>query len=100
MAIQKECMEFLNIFLIDKNQYDRMNDEQINGKIGTYVEFVEWNVKCLKGYNNEECIFFKHLCDKILLGKIGQMDMEYCVVWKTYSIFFDIHKNLILVHPR
>jgi hypothetical protein len=99
---EKECLYLLNRFIINQYDYDRMIGYDCNNIDPnlSYDDFVEWNVKCLKEYKDEDYVFFKYLCDKMNQNKIGQMDMETCVVFTTTNIFFDINKNLIIVNPR
>ena len=99
---EQECTALLMKFIIDDYDYQRMIDLDYDGidEKKSYDEFLEWNITCLKEYSNEEYIFFKVLCQKIDKQQIEQMDMESCLGWKTYSLFFDINKNLVIVHPR
>ena len=99
---EKECLYLLNRFIINQHDYDRMIGYDCNNIDPnlSYDDFMEWNVNCLKEYKEEDYVFFKYLCDKINQNKIGQMDMETCVVFTTTNIFFDINKNLIIVNPR
>jgi len=98
----EEYITLLEENLIDKDDYQRMLELDYDGidETKSYDDFVKWNINCLKEYSKEEYIFFKVLCQKIDDQKLGQMDMESCVGWDTYCLFFDINKNLILVHPR
>jgi len=100
--IEKECMQLLNRLLVDQYDYNRMMEHDCShiDKSKTYLEFVEWNVTCLKEYCKENCSLFKNLCDKIIQQKIGQMDMESCAVFKTSNLLFDKNNNLVIVNPR
>jgi hypothetical protein len=66
----------------------------------SYAQFIEWNILVLRAQSVEELVFFRHLCNTIMRGDLFQMDMEDCVVFKTCSMFFDVHKKIVVVHPR
>ncbi len=90
-------------FMLDKDDYKRMIDLKIVHEIDknlSYEQFIDWNFKCINELSDEDKSFLKILCNKINNKKIGQMDLESCVVFETCSIFFDKNKNLVIVNPR
>ena len=99
---EQECKNLLLKYIISIFDYDRMINNECDGihKNQSYKKFVDWNIECLKESSIEDIFIFKMICNKIGQNKIGQMDMESCIVWKTTNIFFDTNKNLVIVHPR
>jgi len=98
----EECLELFNKIKLDTHDYDRMINEDCSG-IKTRLshdQFLDWNIRCIKELSDEDKVFFKTLCNKIINQKIGQMDMEDCGIWVSYSLFFDLEKNIIIVLPR
>lgn len=98
----EECLELFNKIKLDSLEYDRMVNNDCSG-IKTRLshgQFLDWNIRCIKELSDEDKVFFKILCNKIINQKIGQMDLEDCGVWESYSLFFDLKKNIVIVHPR
>jgi len=98
----EECLELFNKIKLYSLDYDRMVNNDCSGikTILSYDQFLDWNIKCIKESSDEDKVFFKALCNKIINKNIGQMDLEDCGVWVSDSLFFDLKKNIIIVHPR
>jgi len=98
----EECLELFNKIKLDSHDYDRMVDHDCSGikTILSYDQFLDWNIRCIKELSDEDKVFFKILCNKIINRNIKQMDLEDCGVWVSESLFFDLKKNIVIVHPR
>jgi hypothetical protein len=92
----------LEIVLPNEDDFYRMVEEECRAVVSfqTYTEFVMWNIECLRVSSEEELKFFRFLSNKIMRGEFLQMDFEDCNVWKTSNLFFDMKRNLVVVHPR
>jgi hypothetical protein len=82
--------------------YERMLGEECKGidKAETYHDFLSWNKSCLEEQSFDDVKWVWGLCQRLNNNKIGTMDMEDCGIWEADAIFYDLKKNLIIVHPR
>ena len=86
--------------IVDKNDYDRMIERDCS-KIDidmSYIEFILYNKKCLDSLSYDDIKWVLEVCKRI--NKIGMMDLQSCAVWKASYIFYDINKNIVIVHER
>jgi len=83
----------------DYNQMIYYECSKINTKL-SYTQFLEWNINCIIESSDEDRLLFKILANNIINKKIGQMDLESCVVFESFSLFYDVNKKLIIVNPR
>jgi hypothetical protein len=92
----------LTQFIPNVYDYKRMVAYEYADNIGdeTYDDFLQWNIKCIMEYSDDDYNFLVKLCEKIGIDKIGQMDMESCVVWDSSGIFFNKNKKLVIYNPR
>jgi hypothetical protein len=65
-----------------------------------YDQFIQWNIKCIEESTDDDKLFFKMLCSKIINDNISQMDLESCSIFDTFSVFFSSNKKLIVVNQR
>jgi hypothetical protein len=65
-----------------------------------YLEFREWNEKCLFDLYEDEREPMEWLCDRIAQSKVGNMDMEACCVFVTQGFYFDNKKRLVIYNGR
>jgi hypothetical protein len=100
MTEQRE--KLVKQFIPDENDYERMVAYEYANDIEcqSYNDFIDWNIKCVMEYSEDDYNFLAKLCEKIRISQIGQMDMESCAVWDSSGIFFNKQKNLIIYHPR
>lgn len=82
--------------------YERMLGQECKGIewAETYSDFLEWNKSCLEELSLEDVKWVWGLCQRLNNNKIGMMDMECCGVWEADAIYYDLNKNLVIVHPR
>jgi len=98
----EECIQLFTKIKLDKYDYERMIEcdcLKINKEL-SYNEFIEWNIKCIEESKDDDKLFFKLLCNKIINDDIGQMDLESCSVFNTCIVFFSTDKKLIVVNQR
>jgi hypothetical protein len=98
----EECIALFTQITLSTYDYDRMiyyECKKINAKL-SYNQFLEWNIKCIIESSDEDRLLFKILVNNIINKKIGQMDLESCAVFESYSVFYDTKKRLIIVNPR
>jgi len=88
--------------VVEECYYERMLGENCKGidVATTYNDFFLWNKKCLEELSYEDVNWVWGLCNRLNLKKIGMMDMEDCGIWKADTIFYDLNKQLVIVHPR
>ena len=88
--------------VVEECYYERMLGENCKGidVATTYNYFFLWNKKCLEELSYEDVNWVWGLCNRLNLKKIGMMDMEDCGIWKADTIFYDLNKHLVIVHPR
>ena len=82
--------------------YERMLGEecrQIDSAM-SYNDFFMYNKACLDELSYEDLSWVWGLCKHLNNKKIGMMDMENCCIWKADTIFYDINRELVIVHPR
>ena len=98
----EECQDLLKKCIVDDYDYERMQDYTCDaieeGK--SYEEFVEHNMAVVDMLSDEDCDFFINVCNKIKGGKLHQMDLERCSVFRTSRVFFDKQGGLVIVNPR
>jgi len=82
--------------------YERMLGEDCKAidEGETYHDFLSWNKSCLEELSDDDIKWVWGLCQRLNNKKIGTMDMEDCGIWEADSIFYDLNKNLVIVHPR
>ena len=83
--------------------YERMLGERSDGidSAMSYNEFFLYNKGCLEDLSHEDLSWVSGLCNRLNRGNcIGMMDMEDCGIWNADSIFYDLDRKLVLVHPR
>ena len=101
-----DCLSLLNRLIPNKLDYERMTwdkDTCIFKHLcsnESYEKFLERNRTIIMTSSEDDLVFFKYLCQNILLKNFGQMDMETCVIFNTNSLFFDKNKKIIMVNPR
>lgn len=98
----EECIALFTQITLSTYDYDRMiNNEcsEINTNL-SYNQFLEWNIKCIIESSDDDRLLFKILANNIINKKIGQMDLESCAVFESFSLFYDSNKILIIVNPR
>lgn len=88
--------------IVENFYYERMISESCKGidHSASYDEFFTWNKKCLEELSFEDVSWVWGLCNRLNSKKIGMMDMECCGIWKADCIFYDLNKNIVVVHPR
>jgi hypothetical protein len=98
----EQCISLFTQITLSIYDYNRMIHNECN-KINTnlsYNQFLEWNIKCIIESSDDDRLLFKILADNIINNKIGQMDLESCAVFESFSLFYDSKKRLIIVNPR
>lgn len=65
-----------------------------------YLEFINWNIKCINELSKERQDWLYNLCLLIKNKEITMMDEEHCTLWTASKIFFDKNKKLCIIHPR
>ena len=89
-------------YLVHECEYERMLGEECD-KIDislSYNDFILYNKSCLEKLSPERLNWVWSLCKELDNEKIGMMDLECCGVWKATCFFYDLYKNLVIVHPR
>ena len=88
--------------VVEECYYERMVSEECKGidAATRYNDFFLWNKKCLEELSYEDVNWVWGLCNRLNLKKIGMMDMEDCGIWKADTIFYNLNKELVIVHPR
>ena len=98
----EECIQLFTKIKLEKYDYERMINydcSKINKEL-SYDQFIQWNIKCIIELSDDDKLFFKMLCNKIINDDISQMDLEPCSVFDTCSVFFSTNKKLIVVNQR
>jgi hypothetical protein len=80
--------------------YERMLGEECKRIDSTmsYNDFFLYNKDCLDRLSYEDLSWVWGLCKRLQM--IGMMDMECCGIWKADTFFYDINRELVIVHPR
>jgi len=88
--------------IVPECYYERMIGEECRGIdiAENYREFLAWNKSCLEELSLEDTKWVWGLCDRMNKNYIGMMDMECCGIWEADTIFYDLNKRLVIVHPR
>lgn len=88
--------------VVEECYYERMIGEECKGiyPVETYHSFLAWNKSCLEELSFEDVKWVWGLCDRLNKKSISTMDMEDCGIWMADSIFYDLKKKLVIVHPR
>jgi hypothetical protein len=88
--------------VVEEGYYERMLGEDCKeiDEAETYNDFLVWNKSCLEELSLDDVKWVWGLCQRLNRNEIGMMDMEYCGIWKADSIYYDLNKNLVIVHPR
>jgi hypothetical protein len=98
----EQCISLFTQITLSDSDYDRMihhECKKINNKL-SYNQFLEWNIRCIIESSDDDRLLFKILANNIINNKIGQMDLESCAVFESFSLFYDTKKRLIIVNPR
>ena len=98
----EQCISLFTQITLCDSDYDRMIHHEcnkINNKL-SYNQFLEWNIRCIIESSDDDRLLFKILANNIINNKIGQMDLESCAVFESFSLFYDTKKRLIIVNPR
>lgn len=88
--------------LIAECEYERMLSQMclaIDPSL-SYNDFLAYNKKCLEELFPEDLEWMRCLCKRLNNGRIGMMDLEDCGIWEGHCFFYDLDKNLVIVHPR
>lgn len=64
----------------------------------SYNDFLLHNKACLDELSLDDVTWIWGLCKR--LKNLGMMDMECCGIWEGDSFFYNLDKELVLVHPR
>ena len=82
--------------------YERMDDHECKGidLSMSYNEFFLYNKSCLEELSYDDVAWVWGMCERLNNKKIGMMDMECCGIWEADTIYYDLNKNLVIVHPR
>jgi hypothetical protein len=88
--------------VVEECYYERMLGEECKGidPSMNYNDFFLYNKNCLEELLHDDVKWVWGLCQRLNRDTIGMMDMEYCSIWKANSIFYDLDKNIVVVHPR
>ena len=88
--------------VVEECYYERMLGEECKGveEAETYNDFFAWNKSCLEELSHDDVKWVWGLCQRLNIKTIGMMDMEDCGIWNADSIYYDLNKNLVIVHPR
>lgn len=88
--------------VVEECYYERMLGEECKGidHSMNYNDFFLYNKNCLEELSYDDVKWVWGLCQRLNRDTIGMMDMEYCSIWKADSIFYDLDKNIVVVHPR
>ena len=66
----------------------------------SYNDFLLYNKECLEELSHKDLKWVWRLCKFMDSGKVGMMDLEGCGMWKASCFFYDLNKELVIVHPR
>lgn len=88
--------------IVEACYYERMVGESCRGidLSMSYDDFFLYNKACLEELSYEDLNWVWGLCKRLNRRQIGMMDMEDCGIWEADAIFYDLNKNLCIVHPR
>jgi len=89
-------------YLVAECEWERMVDQEckaINPSL-SYSEFVAYNTTCLEELSPKDLKWVQRLCKRLNSEKVGMMDLECCGIWKASCFFYDLNKELVIVHPR
>lgn len=89
-------------YLVAECEYERMIDQYcsaINPSL-SYDDFVLYNKSCLEELSPKRLKWVWRLCKELDSEKIRMMDLEDCNLWKASCLFYDLNKNIVIVHPR
>jgi hypothetical protein len=90
-------------YIVDADDYTRMqlhNDVNHVDDSVTYPRFREWNRQCLERQGPVELNWLLDLCSRIGHNQIQLMDLESCVPFTAYAIYYDNEGKLCIVNPR
>lgn len=88
--------------LPDEHDYERMVDYD-SSSINTtksYEEFVNYQRATATGLSADDSAFLKNLVQRVLRGKMSQVDMESCGPMRSSYVYFDKKQNLVVGSPR
>jgi len=66
----------------------------------SYDKFVEWNQKCLDEMYEDEMEHLEWLCEWIAMGKVRNMDMEFCSEFRSQGLYFNEDRQLVVYNGR
>ncbi len=81
----------------DDEKSELINFDNHDTLFTSFKAFHEWNVECIMKLSEEEALFVKSLCYKILNKNL---DIFLSVSWYATSIYFNKKGQLIIMHPR
>jgi hypothetical protein len=88
--------------LVAECEYERMVFEQCRAidLSLSYNDFLAYNKKCLEELSPEDLEWMRCLCKGLNSHRIGMMDLEDCGIWKAHCFFYNLEKDIVIVHPR
>jgi len=84
----------------NEHDFTRMADYSDTYANMTYQRFVEWNRECLDSATNEQREFVRQICKNIMDGQISLMDLESCVEFTGYGVYFNPGKRICIFNQR
>jgi len=93
-------IESIMMFVVDANDYTRMQlCNEIDDSV-TYSRFLDWNRRCLENQGYVELNWLLELCDRIKKNRIQLMDLESCAAFSASGIYYNDDGQLCIVNPR
>jgi hypothetical protein len=65
-----------------------------------FNEFVDFNFRCYTSAQQEERDFISMLCKNIKDGRVGLTDLENCVEFRAYGVYFNENRKIIIFNQR
>ena len=83
-----------------EHDFTRMADYSNSYADMTYERFVEWNRECFDSASNEQRDFLRQICKNIMDSRICLMDLESCVEFEAYGVYFNPGKTISIFNQR
>ena len=87
-------------WLPQEYDFDRMENYNDDYTDMNYEKFVEWNKECFNSASDEKREFLSQICKNIMGGQMSLMDMESCVEFQAYGIYFNAKKVICIYNQR